>query len=142
MFSVLGKFDLIFARFDILFLLLLLIDFYRMSIICMLWQLYYVFCGLIYLWCSPRLVIPPPQGSGVMAKYVALYAADLIKSNDPISALKLYIVHGAPAVPQNFNTYRRLCVEVFNLTDEAMTSYLIYANLRDLLFNLVSCLAS
>ena len=82
------------------------------------------------------------QGSDVMAKYVALYAADLIKSNDPISALKLYMVHGAPAVAQNFNIYRRLCMEVFNLTDEALTTYFVYANLRDVLLNLVSYLTS
>lgn len=77
----------------------------------------------------------------MLAKYVALYAADLIKSNDPISALKLYTVHGAPPLPQNFNIYRRLSMEVFGLTDEAMTGYFVYANLRDILLNLVSYLA-
>ena len=98
-------------------------------------------CSLLCSLLAHCFFLPSPQGSDVMAKYVALYAADLIKSNDPISALKLYTVHGAPAVPQNFNLYRRLCMEVFNLTDDAVTGYFVYANLRDVLLNLVSCLA-
>ena len=99
-------------------------------------------CGVIFL-LVPFLLghflsLPSPQGSDVLAKYVALCAADLIKSNDAISALKLYTVHGAPPLPQNFNIYRRLCMEVFNLTNETMTGYFVYANLRDILLNLVS----
>ena len=40
------------------------------------------------------------QGEETLAKYVALYAAELIKSNAPLSALQLFNKYGAPANPQ------------------------------------------
>ena len=40
------------------------------------------------------------QGSKVLAKYVALYAAHLIKSNGTMAALQLFNKYGAPANPQ------------------------------------------
>ena len=40
------------------------------------------------------------QGGAVLNKYVALYAAELIKTNAPLSALRLFAKHGAPANPQ------------------------------------------
>ena len=36
----------------------------------------------------------------MLAKYVALYAANLIKSNATMAALQLFTKYGAPANPQ------------------------------------------
>lgn len=79
-----------------------------------------------------------PQGPHVLAKYVALYAAELIKDNAALSALKLFQVHGASPNPQNFNIYKRLCLEVFGSSLEGVAAYKTYASLRDVLLNLVS----
>ena len=40
------------------------------------------------------------QGGNVLSKYVALYAAELIKSNAALSALQLFSKYGAPPNPQ------------------------------------------
>ena len=40
------------------------------------------------------------QGGDILSKYVALYAAELIKSNAALSALKLFSKYGAPPNPQ------------------------------------------
>ena len=40
------------------------------------------------------------QGGDILSKYVALYAAELIKSNAALSALKLFTKYGAPPNPQ------------------------------------------
>ena len=40
------------------------------------------------------------QGGDILSKYVALYAAELIKSNAALSALKLFNKYGAPPNPQ------------------------------------------
>ena len=78
-----------------------------------------------------------PQGASVLDKYVALYAANLIKSNACLSALKLFTTHGSPANPQNFNIYKKLCQEVFCAHFEGPSAYSTYASLRNMLFNLV-----
>ena len=46
------------------------------------------------------LELAEKQGGAVLDKYVALYAAELIKTNAPLSALKLFAKHGAPPNPQ------------------------------------------
>jgi hypothetical protein len=40
------------------------------------------------------------QSPKLLHKYVAMYAASLIKENKPTDALNLYVQHGAPAIPQ------------------------------------------
>ncbi len=82
------------------------------------------------------------QGTGILAKYVALYAAHLIKSNASLSALQLFLKYGAPANPQNFNIYKRLCLEVYGQQVEGVASYSTYANLRNMLYTLVSDLTT
>ena len=39
----------------------------------------------------------------MLSKYVALYAANLIKDGDQIKALRLFVEHGAPPNPQVIN---------------------------------------
>ena len=41
-----------------------------------------------------------PQGYEVLSKYVALYAANLIKDTNTLKALDLFCRYGAPANPQ------------------------------------------
>ena len=49
----------------------------------------------------------------VLSKYVALYAAHLIKEGDQMTALALFVQHGTPPNPQNFNIYKRLVEDLF-----------------------------
>ena len=63
------------------------------------------------------LELAEKQGGAVLDKYVALYAAELIKTNAPLSALRLFAKHGAPPNPQvsilkfaNFIVYVEHCV--------------------------------
>lgn len=77
------------------------------------------------------------QNFKILHKYIALYATHLIKEQDPVKALQLYIQHGAPPNTQNFNIYKRLFVELINLPDtETAESYRLWADLRDFLLQL------
>lgn len=75
------------------------------------------------------------QGSEVLDKYVALYAAHLIKSGKPVEALSVFSKHGAPGNIQNFNIYKRLALDLFGLSTG---KYGVWASLRDMMFALVS----
>ncbi|XP_013856092.1 intraflagellar transport protein 172 homolog, partial [Austrofundulus limnaeus] len=57
------------------------------------------------------------QNFKILHKYVALYATHLIKEGAALKALQLYIQHGAPPNPQNFNIYKRLFLDLINLPD-------------------------
>ena len=83
------------------------------------------------------LELAQQQGATALSKYVALYAADLIRKNAALSALQLFSKYGAPATPQNFNIYKHLCAEVYKQSLEGSAGYQLYASLRDLMFNLV-----
>lgn len=53
------------------------------------------------------LPLPPTiahQNFKILHKYVALYATHLIKEEEPLKALQLYVQHGAPPNPQVRNT--------------------------------------
>ncbi len=88
------------------------------------------------------LELAEQQGASILAKYVALYAADLIRSNASLTALQLFAKYGSPAMPQNFNIYKHLCVEVYGQTLEGSAGYSTYASLRNMLLNLVEEIAS
>ncbi|CAF93921.1 unnamed protein product, partial [Tetraodon nigroviridis] len=80
------------------------------------------------------------QNHKVLHKYVALYASHLIKEEEPLKALQLYIQYGAPPNPQvlhNFNIYKRLFLDVINLPNSAgPESYRTWADLRNFLLQL------
>ncbi|KAK2158150.1 hypothetical protein NP493_1800g00020 [Ridgeia piscesae] len=77
------------------------------------------------------------QGPKVLHKYVALYAAHLIKNGKTTAALDLYVKHEAPAVPQNYNIYKRICRDMLNeMSENWAERYKNWADLRDVLFNL------
>lgn len=49
-------------------------------------------------------ITAPHQNFKILHKYVALYATHLIKEEEPLKALQLYVQHGAPPNPQVQNT--------------------------------------
>lgn len=57
------------------------------------------------------------QGSKVLAKYVALYAAHLIKSNATMAALQLFTKYGAPVNPQVLLSPTHFIFDAFSLTE-------------------------
>lgn len=78
------------------------------------------------------------QGYQVLSKYVALYAANLIKDNNTLKALDLFCRYGAPANPQNFNIYKRIISDVISMAGlSSAESYHTWADLRDVLFEIV-----
>ncbi|XP_030200601.1 intraflagellar transport protein 172 homolog [Gadus morhua] len=72
------------------------------------------------------------QNFKILHKYVALYATHLIREGDAQSALSLYVTHGAPPNPQNFNIYKRLFLDLLNLSG-GPEGYRMWADLRNLL---------
>ncbi|EDM02915.1 selective LIM binding factor, rat homolog, isoform CRA_a [Rattus norvegicus] len=77
------------------------------------------------------------QNYKILHKYVALYATHLIREGGYAQALALYVQHGAPANPQNFNIYKRIFTDMVSSpgTNNA-EAYHSWADLRDVLFNL------
>ncbi|XP_056632969.1 intraflagellar transport protein 172 homolog [Diorhabda sublineata] len=73
----------------------------------------------------------------ILHKYVALYAAKLLKDRLIIEALQLYYTHGAPAIPQNFNIYNHIATEMFgaNFMSDP-DSYATWEQLRQILFEI------
>ncbi|XP_062065144.1 intraflagellar transport protein 172 homolog [Lepus europaeus] len=77
------------------------------------------------------------QNYKILHKYVALYATHLIREGGCAQALALYVQHGAPANPQNFNIYRRIFADVVSSPGtNCAEAYHSWADLRDVLFNL------
>ena len=87
------------------------------------------------------LELAEKQGEEILVKYVALYAAELIRNNDSLAALDLFAKHGAPPTPQNFNIYKHLCVEVYGKVWVGPEAYSVYSKLRDMLLTLVNDLS-
>lgn len=84
------------------------------------------------------------HGPELQHKYIALRATESIREEQPLEALKLYKKHGAPAFPQNFNIYKRLAIDLFNLPtvgDVEGRMYHTWATLRDLFFDLTENMA-
>ncbi|XP_065359796.1 intraflagellar transport protein 172 homolog [Calliphora vicina] len=79
--------------------------------------------------------------SPVLQKYVAIYAAQLIRDGDCISALELYINYGAPPIEANFNIYTRIALDLFALREEQLVDG-IWKKLRDFLYKLLQSLKS
>ncbi|VEN45242.1 unnamed protein product, partial [Callosobruchus maculatus] len=75
-------------------------------------------------------------------KYVALYAAKLLKDGFVTDALNLYATHGAPAMPQNFNIYNHIATELFGANDlSGPDSYGVWEQLRQMLLEINEGLA-
>ncbi|ELV13731.1 Intraflagellar transport protein 172 like protein [Tupaia chinensis] len=77
------------------------------------------------------------QNYKILHKYVALYATHLIREGSSTQALALYVQHGAPANPQNFNIYKRIFTDMVSSPGtNSAEAYHSWADLRDVLFNL------
>ncbi|KAK7792281.1 hypothetical protein R5R35_013312 [Gryllus longicercus] len=77
------------------------------------------------------------HGPNVLHKYVALYATQLIKEEQPFQALELYTKYDAPPFSQNYNIYKRIAIDIFNLTGlSSPDSYAQWAELRNMLLQL------
>ncbi|XP_076688928.1 intraflagellar transport protein 172 homolog isoform X3 [Callospermophilus lateralis] len=77
------------------------------------------------------------QNYKILHKYVALYATHLIREGGSAQALALYVQHGAPANPQNFNIYKRIFTDMVSSPGtNSAEAYHSWADLRDVLFNL------
>lgn len=75
----------------------------------------------------------------MLHKYVALYASELIKDDRSKDALQLYVHHGAPAYTQNYNIYKRLTQDLLSSRgNDSASAYKTWADLRDVLFEVVS----
>ncbi|KAG7460913.1 hypothetical protein MATL_G00203920 [Megalops atlanticus] len=74
------------------------------------------------------------QNFKILHKYIALYATHLIKEGECEKVLSLYINHGAPANPQNFNIYKRMFLDLLSLPGrDGAEAYRMWAGLRDVL---------
>lgn len=74
----------------------------------------------------------------VLHKYVALYAAQLLKDGFVQEALKLYSTYGSPAVPQNLNIYNKIAMDTFALPElSEPKGYSTWAQLRQILNEIV-----
>eukprot|EP00055_Hartaetosiga_balthica_P012104 m.57788 g.57788 ORF g.57788 m.57788 type:complete len:1739 (-) comp7836_c0_seq1:151-5367(-) len=72
------------------------------------------------------------HGGQVLNKYSALFAAQLLSNGDSVHAVQVFKRFGAPSTPNNFNLYRKLCMDL--LYDEtSSSSYDSVSALRDIL---------
>lgn len=75
----------------------------------------------------------------MLHKYVALYAAQLLKDGFVQEAINLYSTYGSPAIPQNFNIYNKIAVDTFAMPDlSGPEGYPTWMQLRQILNELVS----
>jgi intraflagellar transport protein 172 len=82
------------------------------------------------------------QNENVLHKYLARYVAFLIQKDQTSQALDLYKRYGAPAIPQNFNIYRKLAYDTMKLDSlKTREFYNEWSKLRDLLYSLNNNLA-
>uniref|UniRef100_A0A146M0F0 Intraflagellar transport protein 172 n=2 Tax=Lygus hesperus TaxID=30085 RepID=A0A146M0F0_LYGHE len=81
------------------------------------------------------------HGPNVLNKYIALYAAHLIKTGYSARALDLYIQHGAPALPQNYNIYRTIAADVMSV-HRSNETYKNWSKLRDMFYQLTEAMNS
>ncbi|CAH0547356.1 unnamed protein product [Brassicogethes aeneus] len=77
------------------------------------------------------------QSKPILHKYVALYAAKLLKDGFIIESLNLYATYGAPAMPQNFNIYNHIATEIFATPGlDNGESYTVWNQLRQMLLEI------
>lgn len=71
----------------------------------------------------------------ILHKYVALYAAQLIRDGESPTALSLYLTYGIPVIQQNFNIYFRIALDCIGLREQSASE--IWKDLRNFIFQLV-----
>lgn len=78
------------------------------------------------------------HGGQVLQKYLAQYAAQLIRDGEAPAALNLYLQHGVPPLAQNFTVYNRIATECFGLREPDGMG--LWKDLRMFLFQLVTAI--
>ncbi|XP_068142396.1 LOW QUALITY PROTEIN: intraflagellar transport protein 172 homolog [Drosophila tropicalis] len=78
----------------------------------------------------------------VLQKYVAVYAAQLIREGNCAPALGLYLTYGAPPIEAHFNIYTRIALDCLALREEQTENGLLWRQLRDFLHRLMQALSS
>lgn len=74
----------------------------------------------------------------VLHKYVAMYAAQLLKDGFIQEVLNLYVTYGSPAIPQNFNIYSKVAMDVFAMPNlSGPEGYSTWTQLRQILNEIV-----
>ncbi|XP_017022793.1 intraflagellar transport protein 172 homolog [Drosophila kikkawai] len=76
----------------------------------------------------------------VLQKYVAVYAAQLIREGSSSTALGLYLSYGAPPIEAHFNIYTRIALDCLALREEQSKGGTLWRQLRDFLFRLLQSL--
>ncbi|ALC42884.1 osm-1, partial [Drosophila busckii] len=76
----------------------------------------------------------------VLQKYVAAYAAQLIRSGDCSNALNLYLNYAAPAIEEHFNIYTRIALDCLALREHQTEGGVLWQRLRDFLQHLLQAL--
>lgn len=91
---------------------------------------------------AKAISIAEKKSPKLLHKYVAMYAANLIKNNKLVEALGLYVQHGAPALSANFSIYKHLFEGVVNMPNtNNPESFKLWSDLRDMLFDLCNNLS-
>ncbi|XP_023169799.2 intraflagellar transport protein 172 homolog [Drosophila hydei] len=73
----------------------------------------------------------------VLQKYVAAYAAQLIREGDSVSALGLYLSYGAPPIEEHFNIYARIAQDCLALREQQSEGGALWQRLRNFLHTLL-----
>lgn len=77
------------------------------------------------------------HGPLVLHKYIALHATQLIKDGLTLDALNMYNKYDAPAFPQNYNIYKRICNDMLGMMGmSGPEGYERWSQLRNMLYNL------
>ncbi|XP_033237758.1 intraflagellar transport protein 172 homolog isoform X1 [Drosophila pseudoobscura] len=76
----------------------------------------------------------------VLQKYVAVYAAQLIREGNCSNALGLYLSYGAPPIEAHFNIYTRIALDCLALREEQSEGGSLWRQLRDFLQRLLQSL--
>ncbi|KAG5668038.1 hypothetical protein PVAND_015995 [Polypedilum vanderplanki] len=78
------------------------------------------------------------HGGQILQKYLAQYAAQLIRDSEAPAAMNLYLQYGSPAIAQNFTVYHRIAVECLGQREaDGMT---LWKDLRTFLFQVVKAI--
>ncbi|XP_070491879.1 intraflagellar transport protein 172 homolog [Chironomus tepperi] len=78
------------------------------------------------------------HGGQILQKYLAQYAAQLIRDSEAPAALNLYLQYGAPALTQNYTVYHRIATECFGLREPEGLN--LWKDLRNFLFQVVKAI--
>ncbi|XP_043070065.1 intraflagellar transport protein 172 homolog [Drosophila bipectinata] len=76
----------------------------------------------------------------VLQKYVAVYAAQLIREGNCTTALGLYLTYGAPPIEAHYNIYTRIALDCLALREEQSEGGSLWRQLREFLFRLIHSL--